>query len=199
MKDKAADNDKLLVKQLMLGNDMAFRSLFDAYYPRIYAYSFSILKTKTLAEETVQDVFLKVWKNRECLNLNMSFRAYIFTIARNKAFSIISKATNDKKLREQIFYKSQKSYNPIETMLDNADCESLKSKAINELPPKRKLIFLMSREEHKTYAEISDELKISISTVKGQMSKALQTIREVLKSESDIIFTIVFVVLGWRG
>ena len=76
-------SEKLLVSELKGGNEKAFRSLFDLYYQDIYGYSISILKSKEAAEENVQDVFMKVWMNRESLNLEQSFKAYIFTIARN--------------------------------------------------------------------------------------------------------------------
>jgi RNA polymerase sigma factor (sigma-70 family) len=103
-------SEQLLVSELKNHNERAFRSLFDLYYQDIYGYSISILKSKELAEENVQDVFLKVWLHRENLNLEQSFKSYLFTIARNQAFNLLNKATNDAILREEIFYKSQKSY-----------------------------------------------------------------------------------------
>ena len=81
-------SDKLLVSELKNGSEKAFRALFDLYYQDIYGYSISLLKSKEAAEENVQDVFMKVWQHRENLNTGQSFKAYIFTIARNQAFNL---------------------------------------------------------------------------------------------------------------
>jgi RNA polymerase sigma-70 factor (family 1) len=170
-------SEKLLISELQNHNEKAFRKLYDYYSQDIYRYSFSILKSKELAEENVQEVFLKIWLHRENLNLEQSFKSYLFTIARNQAFNFLNKAANDLVLKEEIFYESQKSYNQGDYSIREADCKRLKKRAIKQLPPKRKKIFKMSRKQGKTYEEISQELGISVNTVKSQMSKALESLR----------------------
>ena len=180
-------SDQLLVSELKNNNEKAFRSLFDHYNQDIYGYSISILKSKQLAEENVQEVFLKVWLNRQNLNIEQSFKSYLFTIARNQAFNVLNKAANDVLLKEEIFYKSQKHHDQGDYSIREADCKKLKKQAIKQLPPKRKQIFKMSRKQGKTYEEISDELGISVNTVKSQMSKALETIRLFFKAQDGIL------------
>lgn len=177
MSEKKDFSEQLLISELKNHNEKAFRTLYDCYSQDIYRYSFSILKSKELAEENVQEVFLKVWLHRENLNLEQSFKSYIFTIARNQAFNFLNKAANDLVLKEEIFYESQKSYNQGDYSIREADCKRLKKQAIKQLPPKRKQIFKMSRKQGKTYEEISQELGISVNTVKSQMSKALESLR----------------------
>ncbi len=80
MLDTITLNEKLLVKELMVGNEKAFRKLFDAYRNDVYAYSVSLIKTSALAEEIVQDVFLQIWKHRKGLNPDLSFKSYVFTM-----------------------------------------------------------------------------------------------------------------------
>lgn len=170
-------SEQLLVSELKNGNENAFRKLYDFYYQDIYGYSISLLKSKELAEENVQDVFLKIWLHRENLNQEQSFKSYLFTIARNQAFNLLNKAANDVLLKEEVFHISEKSHSQGDFSIREADCKKLKKQAIKQLPPKRKRIFKMSRKEGKTYEEISQELGISVSTVKNQMSKALESIR----------------------
>ncbi len=177
MSEKKDFNEQLLISELKNHNEKAFRTLYDSYSQDIYRYSLSILKSKELAEENVQEVFLKVWLHREKLNLEQSFKSYLFTIARNQAFNFLNKAANDLILKEEIFYESQKSFNQGDYSIREADCKRLKKQAIKQLPPKRKLIFKMSRKQGKTYEEISQELGISVNTVKSQMSKALESMR----------------------
>lgn len=170
-------SEQLLVSELKSHNENAFRKLFDLYYQDIYGYSISLLKSKELAEENVQEVFLKVWLHRENLNLDQSFKSYLFTIARNQAFNSLNKASNDKILREEVFYRSQKSCNEGDYSIRELDCKKFKKEALKQLPAKRKQIFKMSRKQGKTYEEISQELGISVNTVKSQMSKALESLR----------------------
>jgi RNA polymerase sigma-70 factor (ECF subfamily) len=170
-------SEQLLVSELKNHNENAFRKLFDLYYQDIYGYSISLLKSKDLAEENVQEVFLKVWLHRENLNIEQSFKSYLFTIARNQAFNSLNKASNDEILKEEIFYSSQKSYDQGDYSVRESDCKKLKKEALKQLPPKRKQIFKMSRKQGKTYEEISQELGISVNTVKSQMSKALESLR----------------------
>ena len=180
-------SEKLLVSELKNGNEKAFRQLFDLYYQNIYGYSISLLKSKEAAEENVQDVFMKVWQNRENLNLDQSFKAYIFTIARNQAFNFLNKAANEATLKEEIFYESQKSHDYVDYSIREEDCKKLRKEAMKQLPPKRKQIFKMSRKKGMSYEEISQELGISINTVRNQMSKALESMRVCFQVHDEII------------
>ena len=180
-------NEKLLLSELKNGNEKAFRQLFDLYYQDIYGYSISLLKSKEAAEENVQDVFMKVWLHRENLNPDQSFKAYIFTIARNQAFNTLNKAANDLALKEAVFYESQKSHEYGDYSIREADCKKLRKQAMKQLPPKRKQIFKMSRKKGMSYEEISQELGISINTVRNQMSKALESMRVFFHVHDEII------------
>ena len=186
MQDSTIHSEKLLVEQLMQGNEKAFSKLFNTYRNDVYGYSISMLKTHVLAEEIVQDVFLNIWQHKDRLNPNLSFKSYVFTITRNLTFNLISKEANNRKLKEEVFYKSQKRYSPIEDKITEADYEIIKNNAVKQLPPKRRIIFEMSRNNGMSHKDISKELNISVSTVKGQMSKALKTIREFLRTHGDI-------------
>jgi RNA polymerase sigma-70 factor (family 1) len=185
-------NENLLISELKNHNERAFRKLYDSYYQDIYRYSLSILKSKDFAEENVQEVFLKVWLNRENLNVDKSFKSFIFTIARNQAFNFLSKASKDDLLKEAIFYESQKSYEQGDYSLREMDCKKLKKEAMDLLPPKRKQIFKMSRKKGMTYEEISQELGISVHTVKNQMGKALETLRIFFQTNEEL-FVLLFI------
>lgn len=197
MSETKAINNKLLVIEIMKGNDKAFSELFNAFYNDVYAYSLSMLKNQVHAEEIVQDVFLNIWLHRERLNPDLSFKSYVFTITRNLTFNLINKVANNHKLKEEVFYKSQKSYSPVEDSISEADYDSLKQKAIEQLPAKRRIIFEMSRNEEMSYEEISKKLNISVSTVKGQMSKALAEIRTYLETHGDVTLLIVLLSSRW--
>ena len=197
MSETKTINNKLLVIELIKGNEKAFSELFNTYCNDVYAYSLSMLKNQVLAEEIVQDVFLNIWLHRDRLNPELSFKSYVFTITRNLTFNLISKVANSHKLKEEVFYASQKSYSPIEDSIAEADYDAIKNKAIEQLPPKRRVIFEMSRNEEMSYEEISKELNISVSTVKGQMSKALAEIRTFLETHGDVALLITLISSRW--
>ena len=155
-----------------------FDRVYLEHYAALHHYAYTLLEDSAQADEMVQDVFLKIWLHRENLNLEQSFKSYLFTIARNQAFNLLNKAANDVLLKEEVFYTSEKSYAQGDYSIREEDCKKLKKQAINQLPPKRKRIFKMSRKEGKTYEEISQELGISVNTVKNQMSKALDSMRD---------------------
>lgn len=184
--------DKILVAGLRKGSREAFEKLYQLYASDIYAFSMSLLKSKALAEDVVQEVFLKVWLKRSEINPDLSFRSFIFTIARNLAFNTLAKAANHSKLREVVFYKSQKKESTVEEKLMEEHYEKLKDRAIRELTPSCKRVFEMSRKEGKSYQEISEELGVSINTVKNQISIALNAIRIFLAKHGDITFLLLF-------
>ena len=197
MSETKTIHTKLLVTELMEGNEKAFSTLFNSYCNDVFAYSLSMLKNDVFAEEIVQDVFLNIWQHRDRLNPDLSFKSYVFTITRNLTFNLISKVANSHKLKEEVFYVSQKSYNPTEALIAEADYDALKNKAIEQLPPKRRIIFEMSRNKEMSYEEISKELNISVSTVKGQMSKALADIRIFLETHGDVTLLITLLSNHW--
>ncbi|MBS9463931.1 RNA polymerase sigma-70 factor [Flagellimonas sp. 389] len=186
MTERELHREQLLVKKLSQGDEKAFRELFDSYRNQLYKFSLGMLSSEAYAKEIVQEVFLKVWIKRESLNPELSFKSYLFTITRNKNIKFLKKAANNLKLREEIFYKSQKFANTTEKYMREADLEVLKEKALDQLPPKRRVIFEMSRNEGKSYEAIGQELGISTSTVKSQMSKALETLRNFILENKDM-------------
>ncbi len=191
-------SDQLLVQQLKEGCEKAFKVLYKKYSNDIYAYSRSLLKSDTYAEEIVQEVFLKIWTYRHQLDNTTSFKSFLFTIARNFSYNFLRKSSKNRALREAIFYKSQVTQPKTQDeQLIEAEYEHIQTQVLALLPPKRRQIFEMSRQEGKTYREISEELNISISTVKSQVSKALKTIREYLALHTDLTFVVSIILTCW--
>ncbi|WP_203257139.1 RNA polymerase sigma factor [Hyunsoonleella ulvae] len=197
MTGKEKHNEKVLIQELVQGNEEAFRKLFDAYRDDLYKYSLSMVCSEVYAKDIVQDVFLKVWTKRYTLNPELSFKAYIFTITRNKNIKFLKKAANNLKLREEVFYRGQKFLNSTDRYMREADLEVLKQNALGQLPPKRRLIFEMSRNDGKSYEDISQELGISPNTVRNQMSRALETLRSFILSDKDITLGLLLLISGW--
>ncbi len=171
------------------GDAKAFDLLFGRYAKRLYGFAAGYLKSKEEAEEIVQEVFLKIWENRIELSAQKSLESYLFTIARNGILNTIRKSKSEK------VYLNYAKLNPskdvlLDKELDFRELEKAYHIVIEQLPPRRKEIYLLSKAQSLSNAEIASKLNISVKTVENQMTSALAEIRKNLRSLgfSGIIF-----------
>ncbi|MDX1699093.1 MAG: RNA polymerase sigma-70 factor, partial [Melioribacteraceae bacterium] len=167
---------------------------YEKYSGGIYGFSLKLLKSTDFAEEVVQDVFLKVWNTRNDLDVNLNFKSFIYTIAKNLSLNILKRAANDLNLRDQLLYTQETFSTSTKDNLLNKEYENVKRNAINSLSSGRRRIFLMSREEGLSYEEIAKNLGISVNTVKTQMKTALKNIRKHLSKHGDMDFLIFHII-----
>ncbi len=186
-------DDQHLVQSLQKGNVAAFDSLFEIYSPKLYGFALKYFKNEENAEELVQEVFVKVWENRQSLKSEHSFKSYLFTIALNQ----IRKYFNKKAVALRYIESLQHNPEFLEQSSTN-DYESVLSQIyliIDRMPPRRREIFIKSKLEGKSAKEVAAELNISTGTVDNQVSEALRFIRSQLHREniSLLLFAVLFV------
>ncbi|HEY5123068.1 MAG TPA: RNA polymerase sigma-70 factor [Ignavibacteria bacterium] len=193
MEDCTNKNESLLVHNLSKGNLLAFNTLFKEYSGRLYRFAFGYLKSEAEAEELVQEVFTIIWEKRAALKEELSFKSFLFTIA----FNIIRKHFRTKDYLSEYFKTGISDDLDIRTS-QKITYDSLYqyiTDLVNQLPERRKEIFIKSRFEGQSIKEISEELKISHKTVENQLTDALKFIRTNLNRESIsvILFFMLFV------
>ncbi len=181
-----------LVKALSKGEIKAFNDLFQIYGNRIFRFALGYLKSESEAEELVQDVFMKIWEKRSELKENLSFKAYIFTIA----FNIIRKHFIKKALTTKYFEQQVIEDADLST-IQNIDFQSTKKAIdhlVDQLPARRKEVFIRSRIEGCSIKEIAEKLGTSPKTVENQLGEALKFIREHLDKDdlTGMLFFILF-------
>jgi len=171
------------------GNLKAFNELFDRYGKRLYHFSLGYLKSAADAEEIVQDIFMKIWDNRLELSAQKSLESYLFTIARNGILNMIRKSKSEQAYLNYVKINPGKNVLPDEELNFN-ELEKAYNEAIKQLSPRRKEIFILSREQLLSNADIAEKMNISVKTVENQMTSALLQIRKNLRSLgfSGIIF-----------
>ena len=179
------DDNQNLVHLLQRGSVTAFDSLFEVYSGRLYNFVLKYLKNAADAEELVQVVFVKIWENRENLQSELSFKSYLFTISLN----LIRKHFNKKAIALRYIESLHENYlqQPLDTFSKDEDYESIMEKInliIEEMPPRRREIFIKSKLEGKSSKQIAEELGISNGTVDNQVSEALHQLRFRLKYEN---------------
>ena len=195
MDNRTIHIDFILVTKLRVGDEASFEKLFEKYQNDIYIYALSLVKVKEYAQEILQDVFVQVWLKRATLKPELSFKSFVFTITKNRSFNFLVKASKEKRLQQEVFHYATIFHSQVDDYIINMEYELLRKMAVDNLPPKRRKIFEMSRIEGKSYKDISAELGITTQTVKNQMSKALSNITVYLKSYGGITMSIVFLTL----
>ncbi|MCX6327135.1 MAG: RNA polymerase sigma-70 factor [Bacteroidia bacterium] len=192
MQVRTIQNESLLVKSLSKGNLLAFNSLYKEYSGRLYRFAFGYLKSVEESEELVQEVFTIIWEKRAALKEELSFKSFLFTIA----FNIIRKHFRSKTYLSEYFKTGAGDDLDMQTS-QKITYDSLYqyiTELINQLPERRKEIFMKSRFDGLSIKEIAEELKISHKTVENQLTDALKFIRTNLNREDIpvVLFFILF-------
>jgi RNA polymerase sigma-70 factor (ECF subfamily) len=162
--------------------------LFKHYYASLCRTVNRIVHDTDAAEDLVQDVFMKVWNNRQTLEINHSIKSYLYRSAINSALNYLEKNKKQVSMEEVSF--TEPSNNHTEDLLNAAEVQQRVNEATEALPPACKTIFILSRHENMSYKEIADTLQISPKTVENQMGKALKHFREYLNAYIKHLFSI---------
>jgi RNA polymerase sigma-70 factor (ECF subfamily) len=177
-------DDHTLVQLLQKGNVTAFDSLFEGYSQKLFGFALKYFKNESDAEELVQEVFVKVWENRQTLKSELSFKSYLFTIALNQIRKHFNKKATSLRYLESL--QNEPEFTDYQAVNDDNYESALQqiNLIIEQLPPRRREIFIKSKLDGKSSKEIAAELNISAGTVDNQVSDALRFIRSQLKTES---------------
>ncbi|WP_052144192.1 RNA polymerase sigma factor [Sphingobacterium sp. SYP-B4668] len=168
------------LEKLKNGDLDSFNEIYFQYSPKIYIRLIKLVKDPTIAEEILQDVFTKIWLNREKIEPTSGFVSFLNHISDNLAMDFFRKVQRDKALQLEIWASAIELYYHTEEAVFLKDTRDILSKAIDSLSPKRKQILLLSKFQEKSYKEIADELGISVSTVSNQLVSALKDIKEYI-------------------
>lgn len=180
------DNETALLERMAKGDKDAFQVIYYHYAPRIYGKLLKLLQSEDLATELLQEVFITVWQKHALVDASRSFRSYLFKIADNLAIDLFRKANRSAQLINRLLEASIDHYTHTEERLEQKENAFLLQKAIDALPPQRKLVFTLCKLEGKSHDEVGRLLGISPSTVNNHIVKATQFLREYLAGHPDI-------------
>ena len=175
-----------LVLRLIEGDEDAFCELYAAYKNRLIYFAMRFLKSREYAEDIFQDAFAVVWQGRRFINPDASFSAYLYTIVRNRILNQLRDLSNQDKLREQILSQAVNYTNETKDEIIANDLRQFISRALQQLTPRQREIFQMSRERQMSHREIAEVLGISVNTVQESISISLRTLRTYLEKNSIV-------------
>ena len=155
--------------------------------------AYRILPDDHLIEDLVQDVFYEIWKKRSTLNINISIAAYLRQATRNKTLNYIRDQKIDFRNAPPKEELKSKNTPAVQTLMAD-DLQQEIDAAIDSLPERCRLVFVLSRFEEMSYQEIANQLGISIKTVEHQIGKALRSLREALGGYLSVF---IMGIIGW--
>lgn len=173
----ASSRDKQWAARISSGNRAAFEALFRAYYEDLCEFGWQYVRSPEVAEEFVQDLFLHIWKQRHRWVPQGPVKAYLYSAIRNKALNYLKHRRVEERWEAQAVHQAVLFQVNPEDELYHKELMEVVQKTLEELPERRRLIFILSRQHSLTYSEIAALLDISVKTVETQMGRALKFLR----------------------
>ncbi|HEX9085738.1 MAG TPA: RNA polymerase sigma-70 factor [Gemmatimonadaceae bacterium] len=177
--DKNDTSERDLQDRIRAGDEGAFDSVFRAHYAHLVRMAQSVVREAALAEEIAQEVMLELWRRRESLQVEQTFRAYLIRSTRNRALNHIRHQRIVAREAASAAIDPRTSPSAEDEVL-GVELERAVRDAIDGLPENCREIFQLSREQGLKYAEIAAALEISVKTVEKRMGQALAELRERL-------------------
>lgn len=192
-KEYQLNTERSLLQQAAEGDRAAYAELYQLYLPKLYHYLYAINRSKEDTEGILQDIFLKLWENREDLTGIRILNSYLFKIARNRLMNLFDHQKVHRKALGYIGRDGEAIGNNPEDALIYRQYGEIVQRALNQLSPKRRQVFEMSLQEEMSHQQIAEEMQISKSMVKKQLSAAKRHIKEYLSVHAGITAVIAVV------
>lgn len=195
-------SEKELLQLLQNGEEDSIKYIFETYYEGLCLYAESIIKNHQIAEEIVEDIFIRLWINAQDSGITISLKNYLYRSVHNNCLNYLDKVRVQKKVMDNFPYHlvDQEILHPItpEYPVSNLILQELEEKAnkvLESLPIQCRTIYMLNRFDDLSYSEIAKKLEINVSTVKTQMSRAFLKLREALKEYIPLYIFALFSVL----
>jgi RNA polymerase sigma-70 factor (family 1) len=166
-----------LVERVAAGDESAFTQLFHHHFHHLYGFAHSVVKSHELAEEIVQDVFVRVWKNRQQLLTVERLDDWLFIITRNVSFKALQDLIRDTGRSKQLEKYFDLAPDTAEQQVLYKESLSIIEEAVQTLPPQQQQVFRLSRMQNLSLDEIAAVMSLSKNTIKSHLTKALHSVR----------------------
>lgn len=185
------DDNTFLMESLKNGEEKAYKFLLNKFHRKLNAYALTLVNDHSMAEDIVQNVFLKTWKSRAKLNPEFSIQSFLYK-------SVYNEFINSYQQNKAMMILQQKYVETMHQVVETTDESSIErmlaiiNKEIQNLPPKCQQVFILSKKEGLTNIEIAEHLDVSIKTVEAQISKAFKILKEKLKDNYNMMLFLIF-------
>ena len=183
--------DESIWRKIQQKDLKTFEIYYKEHYKRFFLLACKYLKDTSLAEEIVNDVFIKIWEDGNKLSIEISLKSYIYKAVINRSINLLQKIKKEQQLQEELPFVFDQSYEMMK--IEENEMAIMLYAAIDNLPQQCRKVFELSRFEHLKQQEIADKLGISIKTVKNHITHALKELNKNLDNYMVlIILTLLF-------
>jgi RNA polymerase sigma-70 factor (ECF subfamily) len=172
--------DSEIAGRIRKGDKAEFESLFRSSYVSLVRYAKTLIKDQDTAEEVVQELFVRLWQEREKINIESSLNGYLFRSVHNRCLHYIDHRKVVERHAEDMSERPQQTDEDPYEILHYKDLQERIARILEKLPERCGMIFCMSRFEGLKYSEIAEKLSVSVKTVEASMGRALKEFRKVL-------------------
>lgn len=166
-----------LAALLKQGDQLAYTELFDRYKGVLYCHAFRFLENHDEAEDVIQDVFLTLWQKRTELEISGTFSSYLYVTVRNRIFKLFARKKVAARYSASLQKFKDEDHNYTEEKLLERELAAIIEREVEALPEKMREVFLLTRDDTRSYREIGEQLDISEKTVRNQVYNALQLLK----------------------
>ena len=178
-------NEKELLPLIAAGDEQAFSAIVDHYWQKIYTVSLTFVKSTHIAEDVVQEVFLKVWEKRATIENVENFNSWLFILARNTIISMLRKKEPSIIAQGNLFPELPHIQPATDAAVQLKELQEIINRGIESLPEQQQRIYRMSREQELSHEEICHRLGLARSTVKNNLVKTLNFLRDYLRQQTN--------------
>lgn len=178
----ALHSEKALIRGLNRSDHGSFRQIFDLYAPELYLFSLKCIKSKDLAEEIVQDTFVKLWDKRETVGSDGSFRSLLITIALNSIRKYFNSLARENDLKDELLLALTKKSKEFSEDDNYNELVNKLNELMDQLPPRRKEVFYRKKILGKKAKEIAEDLDITVKTVEYHVAEAMKFLKKEFKN-----------------
>lgn len=179
-------NEREIITRIAKGDESAFADFFRHHYQKIYEVGLMLTHTTSVAEELVQDVFMKVWTQKKALPDINDISSWLFIIARNDAYKALKRSTRFKLLLANLEELPAVSYETDDEIIYR-NYHELVNKAVSQLPARQQMAWRLSREQGLKREEIAARMQIRPDTVKEHLNLAVKNIRQFLQTQDPLM------------
>lgn len=195
LREPAIHNEVQLLSRIATGDTDAFRTLFETYEKSLYGYAHKLVRSEEAAEDIVQEVFLGVWKSRHKLTDVKNISAYLFRSAQYASILQMKLAARETLVRHHLL-KEEAYRETGDHKLISKEIQKDIQRLVDQLTPKQREVFLLSREEGLKQEEIARRMGIGIATVKSHLGDALSFLRQGLSAQYGTEAMVLFIIYG---
>lgn len=186
-------NESELIHALKQGSRNAFNTIYSMYSKRLYAYCLQLTKSKEDSEEIVQDVFVRLWTNREKIKNEETVRSLLYIMAKHRFLDVYHSTVNSPVYEEYVNYCDIQSTEKADQSLEYSEFEKMICTCLDKLPVTQQKVVKLSKLEDLSNNEIVERLSLSEQTVKNQLSLGLKILRNEL---NKILFSALLLCLN---